>query len=169
VPRSENTPSDQSGSTATQAAAVGSGQRDRKPDAGSSEQRDRPGVVVGIPAYNEGETVSETVAAARGHADEVVVVDDGSSDQTPHAARESGATLLTHAENQGYGATLGTIFQYAHRRGADHLVVLDADGQHDPEDIPALVSTQRETGAELVTGSRVAGESSPEIPRGRQL
>lgn len=169
MPSSQNTSSGQSGATAERAVVVGRSHTDHGPEAGSPERQDSPSVVVGIPAYNEEETISEQVTAAREYADEVIVVDDGSSDHTAQNATASGATLLTHTENRGYGATLGTIFQYAHSRDASHLVILDADGQHDPEDIPALISTQRETGAELVTGSRFVGDPSPDIPSYRQV
>lgn len=140
-----------------------------EPNVPSSEPEDPAGILVGIPAYNEGDTVSELVTVADSHADEVVVVDDGSTDNTARAVRESAATLLKHDENQGYGATLQTIFEYAHSQNVAHLVILDADGQHDPEDIPVLVSTQRETDAELVTGSRFMDETSTEVPRYRQF
>ncbi|WP_336328811.1 glycosyltransferase family 2 protein [Halovenus sp. HT40] len=128
-----------------------------------------PTVLVGIPAYNEAGTISEVVTAASSHADEVLVVDDGSSDQTREQARTAGAMVLRHDENQGYGATLGTIFQYAHQRDAEHLVIIDADGQHDVTDIPDLVSTQQKTGAEIVTGSRFSGKSDSEIPQYRRF
>lgn len=123
-------------------------------------------VLVGIPAYNEAATIREVVTATREHADEVLVVDDGSEDGTCDLARSAGATLLVHEQNRGYGATLKTIFQYAHESGAAHLVILDADGQHDTGDIPDLVRTQRETGAEIVTGSRFQA-GSREMPRYR--
>lgn len=128
-----------------------------------------PFVLVGIPAYNEAATIAPIVTAARRHADMVLVVDDGSTDATRERARGAGATVVSHETNQGYGATLGTIFQYADRAETDHLVILDADGQHDAGDVPDLVRTQQETGAELVTGSRFTGESSTEMPRYRRF
>ncbi|MFC6721133.1 glycosyltransferase family 2 protein [Natrialbaceae archaeon GCM10025896] len=91
------------------------------------------------------------------HADEVLVVDDGSVDETRQQARTAGAMVLSHDENQGYGATLGTIFEYASHCNAAHLVIIDADGQHDVTDIPDLIRTQQETGVEIVTGSRFSG------------
>ena len=165
----QSTPSNQSVAPDERVTSVGEARPDQTPEFNLSEKQDSLGVLVGIPAYNEGETISELVLAASDYAEEVVVVDDGSSDHTARLARNSGATLLTHAENKGYGATLGTIFQYAHSRNAAHLVILDADGQHDPDDIPALVSTQQETGAELVTGSRFVGDANRDIPRYRQI
>lgn len=127
-----------------------------------------PTVLVGIPAYNEAATIGTVVAVAQAHADEVFVVDDGSDDDTRARVRDTTATLLTHDRNRGYGETLATIFQYAARRGATHLVILDADGQHDGTDIPDLVRTQRETGAQIVSGSRFRGQSSSGMPRYRR-
>ena len=134
------------------------------PDAAQS-----PTVLVGIPAYNEAGTIREVIEAAMPHADEVLVVDDGSVDETRQQARTAGAMVLSHDENQGYGATLGTIFEYASHCNAAHLVIIDADGQHDVTDIPDLIRTQRETGVEIVTGSRFSGGSKSEIPRYRRF
>ena len=134
------------------------------PDAAQS-----PTVLVGIPAYNEAGTIREVIEATTPHADEVVVVDDGSVDGTRQEARTAGALVLRHEENQGYGATLGTIFEYARDCDASHLVIIDADGQHDVTDIPDLIRTQRETGVEIVTGSRFSGSSKSEIPRYRRF
>ncbi|WP_431358831.1 glycosyltransferase family 2 protein [Halovenus amylolytica] len=134
------------------------------PDAAQS-----PTVLVGIPAYNEAGTIREVIEAAMPHADEVLVVDDGSVDETRQQARTAGAMVLSHDENQGYGATLGTIFEYASHCNAAHLVIIDADGQHDVTDIPDLIRTQQETGVEIVTGSRFSGGSKSEIPRYRRF
>lgn len=168
VSDSKNRSPDQSGSTAKLDLTIGEAQLNRESTFGSQGEQVSHSVIAGIPAYNEENTISELVTATQEYADEVVVVDDGSTDETARIASDSGATLLSHAENQGYGATLGTIFQYAYTLDADHLVILDADGQHDPEDIPALISTQRETGAEIVTGSRFVGKSESNVPRYRQ-
>ena len=135
----------------------------------TQHQNASPSVLVGIPAYNEAETIRDTVVAAKAYADEVLVVDDGSTDETGDRVQSGGATLLRHTENQGYGAALETIFNYAHLRGVKHLLILDADRQHDISDIPDLIATQQETGAELVTGSRFTGDSETEMPRYRQL
>lgn len=126
-------------------------------------------VLVGIPAYNEAETIREVVTAAQAHADAVLVVNDGSDDPTPQLATAAGARVISHDENRGYGATLRTIFQYADEMGVDHLVILDGDGQHEAADVPTLVRTQQETGAELVSGSRFTGESNSNMPRYRRV
>ena len=80
-----------------------------------------------IPAYNEQRTIAEVVLKAEKHVDEVVVVDDGSSDLTGEIARRMGATVLRHETNRGKGAALRTGFLHALRSGADVVVTLDAD------------------------------------------
>ncbi|NHN61431.1 MULTISPECIES: glycosyltransferase family 2 protein [Halorussus] len=125
-------------------------------------------VLAAIPAYNEGSTVGEVVSRVRRHVDEVVVVDDGSDDDTVAAAERAGATTVCHETNRGYGAALQTAFAEADRRNVDSLVILDGDGQHDPDDIPDLVGEQRESGANVVVGSRFHGDSGT-VPRYRRL
>lgn len=126
-------------------------------------------VVVGIPAYNEEGAVGDVVRQAREHASIVVVADDGSSDRTVSRAAAAGAEVVRHEENRGYGAALGTLFRTAAELDADHLVVVDADGQHDPADIPDLVETQRASGAEVVIGSRFLGDSETDAPLYRRF
>lgn len=128
-----------------------------------------PYVVVGIPAYNEEDTIAEVVRGASPYAAEVLVVDDGSHDRTVQMARESGATVLEHGRNRGYGAALKTLVSEARRRHADHLIVLDADGQHEPEDIPRLLEEQRESGSEIVIGSRFVDGVETDAPVWRRV
>ena len=124
---------------------------------------------VAIPAYNEGGSIARVVGQAREHADAVMVIDDGSADDTAVRAREAGAEVVTHKRNKGYGGALKTAFEEAHRRGADHLVILDGDGQHDPADIPRLVAHQRTQNAEIVIGSRYLGDRENTIPLYRRI
>ena len=121
-------------------------------------------IVIGIPAYNAAGSIGAVVRRAAAYADEVVVVDDGSSDETAEHAREAGATVVVHERNRGYGGALKTLFREGADRDAAHLVVIDADGQHDPADIPTLVETQRRDGSDIVIGSRYVGQRSTEIP-----
>lgn len=126
-------------------------------------------VTVAIPAHNEAGTISGVVGEAREHADEVVVVCDGCTDETADRAASAGATVIEHGRNRGYGAALKTAFREADRCGAEHLVVLDGDGQHDPEDIPRLLAAQREREAELVVGNRFGPDADTELPAYRRL
>ena len=89
-----------------------------------------------IPACNEEKNIKQTVEKARKHVANVVVVDDGSKDNTAKLAEKSGAVILHHIINLGKGAALKTGCDYAFSRGAKYVVALDADAQHNPDDIP---------------------------------
>ncbi|EMA66971.1 family 2 glycosyl transferase [Halorubrum aidingense JCM 13560] len=93
-----------------------------------------------------------------------MVVDDGSRDDTADRARDAGAIVVVHERNRGYGGALKTLFREAADRRAAHLVVIDADGQHDPGDIPTLVETQTRQDTDIVIGSRYVGERKTKIP-----
>ncbi len=107
-----------------------------------------------IPAYNEATTITEVLKRTRDFVDEIIVVNDGSSDKTAELAKQAGAYVVSHGINRGLGAAIGTGFAYALRRGADVVITLDADGQHDPSEIPAFVSAI-EKGADVVIGTRM--------------
>jgi len=128
-----------------------------------------PETLVAIPAYNEAGAIGAVVSAAREHADAVLVIDDGSDDDTALEAEQAGATVIEHATNRGYGASLQTAFHAADRRHAEHLVVLDGDGQHDPADVPDLVAPLRDGDADVTIGSRFAPGSETELPIYRRI
>jgi glycosyltransferase involved in cell wall biosynthesis len=114
----------------------------------------KPFVVVGIPAFNEAAMIARVVLEAQKHADVVVVCDDGSSDATGAIAKRLGAEVIRHERNMGYGASIKSLFKRARELNADVLVTLDADGQHDPEEIPRVVKPIVRGVADLVIGSR---------------
>jgi glycosyltransferase involved in cell wall biosynthesis len=120
-----------------------------------------------VPAYNEARVIGGVVEelVARGH--RVVLVDDGSSDETSDAARRAGAVVLRHAVNRGQGAALQTGIAYALRRGAEYVVTFDSDGQHAAEDVDALVAPLLAGRADVTLGSRFIG-SSEGMPGGRK-
>lgn len=111
-------------------------------------------IVAVIPAYNEASCIADVVSRVVSCVDAVVVVDDGSGDRTGEAARSHGACVVTHAVNRGLGASLATGFAAARRLEADAVVTLDADGQHDPDEIPKFLEALR-GGADLVLGTRM--------------
>lgn len=113
-----------------------------------------------IPAYRAGPTVGDVARAALAHAGHVVVVDDGSPDDTLVRAREAGARTLRHPRNLGKGAALATGFAELLRLEAGAVVTLDADGQHDPGEIPLFASAWRETAADVIVGARLDGFES---------
>jgi glycosyltransferase involved in cell wall biosynthesis len=108
-----------------------------------------------IPALNEAHTIGAVVAPLRAHGWHVVVVDDGSRDATAAAARAGGAVVLRHALNLGQGAGLRTGFAFVQRQcGARYVVTYDADGQHQPEAVAALLDALERSGADVALGSR---------------
>ena len=107
-----------------------------------------------IPAFNEEKSIVNIIKETKKYVDRVVVVDDASTDRTGKLARDSGAIVLQHSENQGVGAAMITGIIYAKKLRPDIVVILDADGQHKPKDIPRLMQPIIEGKAGLVLGSR---------------
>jgi glycosyltransferase involved in cell wall biosynthesis len=107
-----------------------------------------------IPAYNEAPHIAAVVAGTRPHVTQVIVVDDGSTDGTGARAREAGAVVVTHARNQGKGAAVRTGLNRALDLPCTHVLLIDADRQHDPTEIPLLVRRASEKNADLVVGER---------------
>ncbi len=130
----------------------------------------KPFVVVGIPAFNEEKTIARVVLEAQKHADVVVVCDDGSSDLTSEIAQRLGADVIRHERNLGYGGALKSLFERARELGADVLVTLDADGQHDPQEIPNVLKPIADGEADVVIGSRfVDADGTKEMPLYRRV
>jgi glycosyltransferase involved in cell wall biosynthesis len=116
-----------------------------------------------IPCFDAATTVGGVVRSAREHGLPVIVVDDGSSDASRDEAEAAGATVVRHPRNQGKGAALRTGFLFARKHGADSVLTLDADAQHDPAEIPALLAAHAEAPTAIVVGVR---DFSPEaMPR----
>ena len=119
----------------------------------------RSRVIAVIPALNEEKYIGTIVLKTRRYVDCVIVVDDGSSDQTADVARLAGATVIKHERNKGYGAAIQTLLDEAKKREPEVVVLLDADSQHDPDDIPNLVKPILE-GHDIVIGSRAEQKSA---------
>jgi glycosyltransferase involved in cell wall biosynthesis len=117
-----------------------------------------PSILVCIPAKDEESTIAKVVIKASQHANRVLVCDDGSSDMTGEIARRLGAEVLRNESASGYGVALSILFKRAARLRPDVMVTIDADGQHDPDDIPRLVAPILRNQADLVIGSRFAGK-----------
>jgi glycosyltransferase involved in cell wall biosynthesis len=119
----------------------------------SAEPGAMPDVIAVIPAYQAAPTLDAVVRATREHLP-VLVVDDGSSDQTSAVAEAAGAEVIRQEPNQGKGAALRYGFAHALELGVRAVLTLDADGQHDPACAPDFLAAWRERGAPLIIGRR---------------
>jgi glycosyltransferase involved in cell wall biosynthesis len=118
-----------------------------------NENSIEPKTLALIPAFNETCSIAKVVAGARLHLP-VLVVDDGSSDATAECARQAGAKVLLQKPNQGKGAALRSGFKWALDGGYEAVITLDADGQHDPQEIPSFLEIARLRPAGLIIGAR---------------
>lgn len=107
-----------------------------------------------VPAYNEETRIAEVIKSALGYVDKVIVVADGSTDRTAEVAEKAGAFVVRHSVNCGAGAATMTGIHAARNLGAEVVVTLDADGQHDPHDIPAVLQPVLDSSADVVFANR---------------
>ena len=113
-----------------------------------------------IPAFNEDRFIGSVVLKARGFVDQVIVIDDGSTDETARIAEAAGATVIRQEANSGKAAALNAGFMLARKLNASALVMLDGDGQHSPSDIPAILQPVVSGEADITVGSRFLGVES---------
>jgi glycosyltransferase involved in cell wall biosynthesis len=113
----------------------------------------QPKIIAGMPAYNEGKYIGTMVLNTRQYVGEVIVVDDGSTDDTAKIASLAGAEVVSHPRNKGYGAAILSIFDEARKKDPDVLIILDADSQHNPGDIPRIIQPILD-GYDVVIGTR---------------
>lgn len=118
-----------------------------------------------IPAYNEQDRIAPVIDAVKIYTDAVILVDDGSQDRTAQIARDHGAIVFTHRENCGAGAATMTGLEAARSMQFDAVVTIDADGQHNPADIPRLIEALDHEHADLVIANRFGQKNSIPIVR----
>lgn len=130
-----------------------------------------PRTLIIVPAYNEEDSLAYVIDKIRSHVSwaDIVVVNDGSRDQTPHIARTKGAILLDLPYNLGIGGAVQTGYKFAARMGYEVAVQVDGDGQHPADQIEQLVATLVKTQASMVIGSRFIGEGDYEAPLSRRI
>jgi glycosyltransferase involved in cell wall biosynthesis len=125
-------------------------------------------VLILIPAYNEELTIGSVVILSKKYGD-VLVVDDGSKDRTSEIAKNAGALVIKHEVNGGKGKALKTGFEYALNNNYDIVVCIDADGQHNPDEIPNLLEVIEKEDVDVVIGSRYLNETHKNIPFYRRI
>ena len=125
-------------------------------------------LTIGIPAYNEEKNIGAIIIQLKKIASKIIVCDDGSTDSTNSIAKELGAIVISHSKNQGYGATIRSIFLKAKEIDADILVTIDADGQHDVADVEKIIKPIINNECDIVIGSRFL-EKSQDIPTYRKF
>ena len=131
---------------------------------------EKPFVAVGIPAFNEENSIAKMVLEAQKYSDTVIVCDDGSVDMTAQIAERLGAEVIRHYSNCGYGAAIKSLFCRAIELGVDVLVTIDGDGQHDASEIPQVIAPILEGKADVAIGSRfMDSNGTSEMPFYRQV
>jgi len=125
-------------------------------------------IVAAIPCLNAEPFIGDVVTKTRKYIARVIVVDDGSRDATARIARAAGALVVSHGVSKGYGESIKSCFEEARKNDAEILVILDGDGQHNPDEIPRLTMPVIGSEANLVIGSRFLSVES-NIPQYREL
>ena len=116
--------------------------------------------LVCIPVFNESSFIENIVKESLEHVDKVIVCDDGSTDNTAELATEAGAIVISHKKNEGYGAAITTLFNYAREQNTEIMITLDGDGQHSPSQIPLLIDAIISHNVDVSIGSRFLGGTS---------
>ena len=129
----------------------------------------KPLIVVGIPAFNEEKMIARIVIKSQKYADIVIVCDDGSNDLTADVAERLGAVVVRHENNLGKGRALRSIFERSKEFSPDIIVTIDADGQHNPDEIPQLIKPLISGQSDVVLGSRYELSSDHKIPEYRRF
>ena len=122
------------------------------------------GILVCIPSYNAESTIAEAIDICKKFASEILVINDGSSDNTEEIARKAGADIITHKKNRGYGGAIKTGLEEGLKRKAKVTITFDADLQHDANDIPKIIKPILSNEADIVIGSRFLEESDDVKP-----
>jgi glycosyltransferase involved in cell wall biosynthesis len=126
-------------------------------------------VIVAIPCYNTQLCIAEVVTSCKKYVDEVLVIDDGSSDLTSNIAQFAGARVIRHPVNKGYGEAIKSGFAEAKSLNADILVTIDGDGQHNPDEIPCLLNQMLKQNAVICIGSRFINNDHNDMPPYRKF
>ena len=120
-----------------------------------------------IPCYNESATIGSMVLKVKRHVNQVLVIDDGSIDDTAKIAKAAGARIILHKKNYGKSVAIKNGFKYAAQHGFDYVVTIDGDGQHNPDEIPAVLGNLMNNGHDIMVGYRAGSDT--EMPGWRKI
>lgn len=120
-----------------------------------------------IPCYNEATTIGSIVLKVKNYVDKVLVIDDGSSDDTAKIAKAAGANVILHKKNYGKSTAIKNGFRYALNNNFDYIVTIDGDGQHNPDEIPFVLQNLKNNGNDIIVGYRSA--RNKEMPIWRKI
>lgn len=120
-----------------------------------------------IPCYNESSTIGSVVLKVKNHVDKVLVIDDGSADDTAKIAKAAGARVILHKKNYGKSTAIKNGFKYALDNGFDYVVTIDGDGQHNPDEIPSVLKNLMNNGHDIIVGFRSGNDT--EMPGWRKI
>ena len=126
-------------------------------------------IIIGIPAFNEEANIGELIGKLKELSYEIIVCDDGSTDETYNISKDQGAIVVKHKKNLGYGAAIRSIFIKAKEMDCDVLVTFDGDGQHNIKDIEKVIEPITNNNSDLVIGSRFLDSSEKEVPQYRKV
>jgi glycosyltransferase involved in cell wall biosynthesis len=118
-----------------------------------------------IPAYNEEVHIASVIRGVKQYVEKVFVIDDGSADSTVEIARRASAEVIRHEINLGKGVSLKDGFARAFKEGYDPVIVIDADAQHDPRELPGFIDAYLKTGADIVVGNRMGNTAGMPLIR----
>lgn len=129
-----------------------------------------PRILLGIPVYNEQEYVAKVLDEVRRYAEDILVIDDGSTDHTPMLLAQQPVEVVRHAENRGYGRSMQDMLRWAKFDGFDWLITMDCDEQHEPASIPRFIERIHAAESDVISGSRYLslstnGDAPPEDRR----
>jgi glycosyltransferase involved in cell wall biosynthesis len=125
------------------------------------------GTIAVIPCYNEQKTIRTIIEQTKPYVDTILIIDDGSTDNTATIARQNGATVISHTTNQGKGTAIKTGFTYAINNHYDYVITLDGDGQHNPHEIPLLLNAITNKPYDISLGFRTG--HTTEMPTWRKI
>jgi dolichol-phosphate mannosyltransferase len=130
---------------------------------------DRSGILLAIPVYNEARYIESVIGEVANCARDILVIDDGSTDDTPKLLAQQNVEVIRHAENRGYGRSMRDMLRWADFDGYDWLITMDCDEQHEPAAIPSFIEAIERDDADVISGSRYlktqTGDDAPPADR----